>query len=168
MLNNKKSVGTRLAKTGIIASIYIVATMCLPFASYGSIQLRFSEALTILPLFMPESIVGLFIGCLIANIIGNGVLDVVFGSLATLIAGILTYFIGKLIKNEAVRFIVGGLPPVIVNAFIIPFTFLAITELESLYWLNVLTIFIGQFLAVYVFGTLLYLAIKKFYKKSKN
>ena len=95
MLNNKKTSGTSLARIGVIAGLYIVATMSLPFLSYGSIQLRISEALTILPLFFPEAVVGLFIGCLISNILGNGILDIVFGSLATLIAGILTCIVVK-------------------------------------------------------------------------
>ena len=138
--------------------------MSLPFLSYGSIQLRISEALTILPLFFPEAVVGLFIGCLISNILGNGILDIVFGSLATLIAGILTYIVGKTVKNTTLKFLLGAFPPVIINAIVVPFTYLLITELEALYWFNFLTVFIGQFLAVYVLGALLYSLIKKYFK----
>ena len=164
MLNNKKTSGTFLARIGVIAGLYIVATMSLPFLSYGSIQLRISEALTILPLFFPEAVVGLFIGCLISNILGNGILDIVFGSLATLIAGILTCIVGKTVKNTTLKFLLGAFPPVIINAIVVPFTYLVITELEALYWFNFLTVFIGQFLAVYVLGALLYSLIKKYFK----
>ena len=161
MLNSKKSVGSFLAKSSVIAAIYAVATMALPFMSYGGVQLRVSEALTLLPLFFAEAIPGLFIGCLIANLLGNGLLDIIFGSLATLIAAGLTYLVGKLIKNNVLRLLLGGIPPIIINAIVIPFTYLLVTELSSLYFVNFLTVFIGQVLAVYLFGGLLYLAINK-------
>ena len=163
MLKTKKSIGSKLARAGVIACVYAVTTMCLPFMSYGSVQLRVSEALTILPLLIPESVVGLFVGCLIANLLGNGIIDIVFGSLATLVAGVCTYLIGKYVKNTFLKVAIGGFFPVIINAIVVPFTYLLITELPYLYWINFLTVFIGQFLAVYVFGTILYLAIKKYF-----
>ena len=163
MLKTKKSIGSKLARAGVIACVYAVTTMCLPFMSYGSVQLRVSEALTILPLLIPESVVGLFVGCLIANLLGNGIIDIVFGSLATLVAGVCTYLIGKYVKNTILKVAIGGFFPVIINAIVVPFTYLLITELPYLYWINFLTVFIGQFLAVYVFGTILYLAIKKYF-----
>ena len=163
MFKTKKSIGSKLARAGVIACVYAVTTMCLPFMSYGSVQLRVSEALTILPLLIPESVVGLFVGCLIANLLGNGIIDIVFGSLATLVAGICTYLIGKYVKNTFLKVAIGGFFPVIINAIVVPFTYLLITELPYLYWINFLTVFIGQFLAVYVFGTILYLAIKKYF-----
>lgn len=167
-MNNKKNSNKSnfIVKAGLIGAIYAALTMSLPFLSYGSVQLRVSEALTILPLFYPEAVIGLFVGCLISNIIGNGILDVIFGSLATLVSAILTYIVGKKIKNDKLKFIIGGVFPVIINAIVIPFTYLMITELPSLYWLNFLTVFIGQFLAVYLFGTLLYLSIKRIKSKS--
>ncbi len=167
-MNNKKNSNKSnfIVKAGLIGAIYAALTMSLPFLSYGSVQLRVSEALTILPLFYPEAVIGLFVGCLISNIIGNGILDVIFGSLATLVSAILTYIVGKKIKNDKLKFIIGGVFPVIINAIVIPFTYLIITELPSLYWLNFLTVFIGQFLAVYLFGTLLYLSIKRIKSKS--
>ena len=167
-MNNKKSSNKSnfIVKAGLIGAIYAALTMSLPFLSYGSVQLRVSEALTILPLFYPEAVIGLFVGCLISNIIGNGILDVIFGSLATLVSAILTYIVGKKIKNDKLKFIVGGFFPVIINAIVIPFTYLMIMELPSLYWLNFLTVFIGQFLAVYLFGTVLYLSIKRIKSKS--
>ena len=166
MLKKSKSLGSKLAKTGVIACVYAASTMLIAPLSYGSIQLRFSEALTILPLFMPESVIGLFIGCLIANLLGNGLVDVIFGSLATLVAAVLTYLVGKFMKNEVAKVALGGFFPVIINAIVIPFTYLLITELPSLYFLNFLTVFVGQFIAVYLFGTLLYLAIKKHLKNA--
>ena len=168
MLKTKKSIGSKLARAGVIACVYAVTTMCLPFMSYGSVQLRVSEALTILPLLIPEAVVGLFVGCLIANLLGNGIIDIVFGSLATLVAGVCTYLIGKYVKNTFLKVAIGGFFPVIINAIVVPFTYLLITELPYLYWINFLTVFIGQFLAVYVFGTILYLAIKKYFDELSN
>ena len=161
MLNSKKSIGSFLAKAGVIAGIYAVATMALPFMSYGGIQMRVSEALTLLPLFFVEAIPGLFIGCLIANLLGNGLLDIIFGSLATLVAAAVTYLVGRLVKNNVLRVLLGGLPPILINAIVVPFTYLLVTELSSLYFINFLTVGIGQFIAVYVFGGLLYLALYK-------
>ena len=161
MISLKNATGSRLTKMAVIAALYAVTTMCLPFLSYGSVQLRISEALTILPLFFPEAIVGLTVGCLIANFLGNGLLDVVFGTLATFLASVLTYYIGKWVKRKGLKLILGGLPPVVFNAIIVPFTFLAITEIKELYFINVLTVAAGQFLAVYVLGSLLYFALQK-------
>ena len=73
----------RLVRGALIAAIYAVLCAALAPISYGEVQFRISEALTILPLLMPEAIPGLFVGCLIANLIGGaGILDIVFGSLA--------------------------------------------------------------------------------------
>lgn len=160
-LINKKGKTGFIVKAGLIGALYAALTMSLPFMSYGNVQLRVSEALTILPLFFPESILGLFVGCLISNIIGNGILDVVLGSIATLISACLTYATGKLIKNDFLKMAVGGFFPVIVNAAIVPFTYLAISQLKELYWLNFLSVFIGQFVAVYVFGSILFVVIKR-------
>lgn len=86
----------RLVRGALIAAIYAVLCAALAPISYGEVQFRISEALTILPLLMPEAVPGLFVGCLIANLIGGaGILDIVFGSLATLIAGLLTYAMRK-------------------------------------------------------------------------
>lgn len=109
----------KIAFAAIIAAAYAALTMINPFG-YGPIQFRFSEILCILPLFFPFSVWGLFVGCIIANLISAyGVLDVVFGSLATLIAGLGTMYIGKLGKGNTVSKILGCLPPVVFNALIV-------------------------------------------------
>ena len=97
----------------IIAALYVVLTFSFMFMSKDVLQLRVAEALTILPVFTSAAIPGLFVGCLISNIIlGATVVDIMFGSLATLLAAILTY---KL-KN---RKWLAPLPPVLVNAIIV-------------------------------------------------
>ena len=112
----KQTKGTAfLTRAAIIAALYVVLTLIFAPISYGEVQVRISEALTVLPFFTPAAIPGLFIGCLLANILGGAVLpDIVFGSLATLLGALGSY---ALRKN---RFLV-TLPPVIANTLIIPF-----------------------------------------------
>ncbi len=153
-----------LAKAGIISAIYIALTLVLYPISFGAFQVRVSESLTLLPLIFPESIIGLTIGCFISNFFGNGVLDIVFGTLATFLSAILTFVSTKKIKNDWVKIAVGGIFPVIINAIVIPFTFLAITEQPIIYIINSLQIFVGQFISIYFVGTPLYFICKKINK----
>ena len=154
-----------LAKAGIISAIYIALTLVLYPISFGAFQVRVSESLTLLPLIFPESIIGLTVGCLISNFFGNGVLDIVFGTLATLISAVFTYYIGKKIKNPKLRFFIGAFPPVIINAICVPFTFLLLVELKELYFISMLQIFIGQTISIYLVGALIYFPLLKILTK---
>ena len=149
-----------LARAGIIASIYIVLTLIFYPISFGGMQVRVSEGLTLLPLIFPEAVFGLTIGCLIANLFGNGVLDIVFGTLATFISAVLTMYVGKRIKNTALKIFVSGLFPVIINAIVIPFTFLVAIESVGVYIISAVQIFVGQAISVYLFGSPIYLFLK--------
>lgn len=101
-----------MVEAALIAAMYAVLTIAFAPISYGQVQLRVSEVLTILPFFTPAAIPGLFVGCIVANIYGGmGILDIVFGSLATLIAAFLTY--------KAPKRWLAPLPPVIVNGVVI-------------------------------------------------
>lgn len=167
-LLNSNSKTSKLARAGITAALYFIAVMIFFPISFGGVQARIAESLTILPIFMPEAIWGLWVGCLLSNLIGgNGLIDIVFGSSATLIAAILTYFISKFIKNKIAKFIVGGFFPVIINAIIVPFTFLLVTELKELYFISFIQVFIGQFLSIYIIGGFLYFTIEKLTNKKK-
>ena len=85
-----------LTHAAIIAAVYVVLTIIFAPISYGQVQVRISEALTVLPYFTPAAIPGLFIGCIIANIYGGaGIIDIIFGSLATLFAAFLSYKMPK-------------------------------------------------------------------------
>jgi uncharacterized membrane protein len=163
MLKLNKS-SKSLAKAGIISAIYIALTLVLYPISFGAFQVRVSESLTLLPLLFPESIIGLTIGCFISNFFGNGVLDIVFGTLATFLSAVLTFVSTKKIKNDWVKIAVGGIFPVIINAIVIPFTFLALTEQPIIYIINSLQIFVGQFISIYFVGTPLYFICKKINK----
>lgn len=104
-----------MVQAAMIAAIYVVLTMVFAPFGFGEIQVRIAEALTVLPLFTPAAIPGLFIGCVIANLFGRAiVLDVIFGSLATLLGAVGTY----LLRNNKRLAL---MPPVIANALIVPF-----------------------------------------------
>lgn len=165
MLNQKLN-AKKITRAGIIGAIYAALTLVLYPISFGAVQVRVAEAFCLLPLIFPESIIGLSVGCLIANLFGNGALDIVFGTLATLVSAILTYFVGKMLKNVPIKILVGGFFPIIINAIVVPFTFLAITETFTVYLVSAGQIFIGQALAVYLVGTPLYLAISRIKKRS--
>lgn len=102
-----------LARAGIIAALYAATTIFLAPISYGAVQCRVSEALTLLPMLTPAAVPGLFLGCLIANLLGSGVwYDVIFGSLTTLAAALLT----RRLKDKP---FLASLPPVILNGLIV-------------------------------------------------
>lgn len=109
---NKNNAIRSLCLSAMIAAIYAALTMALPMLSYGPVQLRFSEALTVLPFLFPQAVPGLFLGCAISNILSAyGIVDVIFGSLATLLAAVWT----SKLRNPWLA----PLPPVLCNAVII-------------------------------------------------
>ena len=94
----KKLLTTRsLCLSAVIAALYAALTLLLAPISYGDWQCRLSEALTMLPMLMPQAVPGLFVGCILANLLGPsaGIFDIVFGSLATLIAALGTWYFRK-------------------------------------------------------------------------
>ncbi len=104
-----------ITQGAVIAAIYVVLVLIFDTFSFGPIQFRIAEVLTIMPYFTPAAIPGLFVGCLIANIIGGGLIwDIVFGSIATLIGAVGTYLVRK---NKWLV----PLPPIIANTIIVPF-----------------------------------------------
>lgn len=142
---------------GIIAALYIVLTLlanAFGLAS-GAVQLRVSEALCILPCFFPAAIPGLFIGCLVSNVISGGVIwDIVFGSLATLVGAIGTYYL------RANRWL-AVLPPIIANTVVVPFVLAYAYGAEQGIWLLVATVGLGEILSIGVLGELLYSGLMK-------
>jgi uncharacterized membrane protein len=151
----------KIARIAIIAALYAVCTFIFAPISYGAIQFRISECLCVLAFFSFEGVIGLTIGCFIANIFGNGPLDLVFGTLATLLASLCAFKTAKIIKNELARFFVCAIYPIIFNAVIIPFTFLLITELKELYFISMLQVAVGQATVILTLGLFLYLALNK-------
>ena len=163
-MNNKVK---RLTFSAMIAAIYFICCFFSQEFAYGVIQCRFSEGLNILCLFFPEAIIGITIGCLIFNITTGILWDVIFGTLATLVSCIITYLIGRVFKNDIIRIVLGGLPPVILNAFIIPLVLILGYKISDAYFYLVITIGIGELIAVYVVGSILYYPLKVFFTKNR-
>ncbi len=157
----------RLTFSAMIAALYFVFCFVEQSFASGAIQCRLSEAFCLLPLFFPEAIIGVTIGCLIFNVTNGIVYDMIFGTLATLMAGIITYFIGKFIKNKPLRIFLGGLSPVLLNAIVIPFVLIYGYELTDAYFYLFLTVGIGEALAVYIAGTIIYFPLEILFKKFK-
>lgn len=152
-MNTKKT--QLIVHSSMIATIYIVLVIMAAEISFGPIQFRIAEALTILPYFTPAAIPGVTIGCFLSAILtGADMLDIIFGSLATLIACIMSY---KLRKN---KFLV-PLPPIISNALIIPWVLrFAYGEVMPIYFMMI-TIAIGETFACYGLGMILLLSLEK-------
>ena len=149
-----------LVQAAMIAALYVVLTFianALGLASQA-IQVRFSEALTILPYFTPAAIPGLFIGCLLSNILtGCALPDIIFGSLTTLAGAIFTY---KLRKYKWLA----PVPPIVANAIVIPFVLLYAYGVRPL-WFSFVTVTIGEILSCGVLGMLLLFALNKYRSK---
>lgn len=154
----KENKTRNLVFSALIASIYVVLTLLLRPISYGPIQFRVSESLCVLPYFTPAAIPGVFIGCLISNLLGGAVvMDIVFGSLATLIGAIGSW----LLRRN--RWLV-SLPPILSNTLIIPWVLKFAYGSEDLVWYMMITIGIGEILAIGVLGQLLISVLAKYRK----
>ncbi len=153
--NNKALFITHAA---IIAALYVVLTYAASMMglSNGAIQIRFSEALTILPYFTPAAIPGLFIGCIISNILAGAVIwDVVFGSLATLIGAVGTYLLRKKTKW------LSPLPPILANTVIVPFVLTYAYGVPDGLTFLMLTVGTGEIISCGVLGILLIKCLEK-------
>lgn len=146
-----------MVQAAMIAALYVVLTFvanAFGLANHA-IQLRFSEALTILPYFTPAAVPGLFLGCLISNILtGCALPDIVFGSLATLIGAVFTY------KLRSYKWL-APIPPVIANMIIIPFVLLYAYGIRPL-WFSFLTVTTGEILSCGILGMLLLFTLEKY------
>lgn len=151
-----------ITRAGVIAALYVILTLLFYLTSFSTatVQFRISEALMVLPLFMAEAIPGLWIGCLLANVIGGSVVDIFFGSLATLIAATLTYICGRLFKRAVLRLTIGAVPPIVVNALMVPLTFTVFVGNAVVYWAEVLNVLVGQAAVVCALGVPLYFGVK--------
>ncbi len=127
--------------SAIIAAVYAAMTLVVAPLSYGPIQIRLSESLTILAAFTPAAVPGLFFGCLIANLYTGNIIDIIFGSLTTLAAAVLTYKLRK-------RHWLAPLPPVVLNAVVVGY-YLTL-QYGGLLPMNILTVGAGQFVACYI------------------
>ena len=157
---NQNSSVRKLARCGVVAAIYVVLCLALQPFSYGAVQVRVAEALCLLPVFGAEYILGVVLGCFLANLLGSTIVDVIFGTLATLLACVVTY------KLRNVRFkglaIVPSLPPVLFNAVIIGIEIAVMfpdPSSSAPLWLacitNGISVGIGELISCTVLGVLL-------------
>jgi uncharacterized membrane protein len=146
-----------LTQAAMIAAIYVVLTYVFSAFSFGQVQIRVAEALTILPVFTPAAIPGLFVGCLIGNIAGGAVLpDIIFGSIATLIGAVGTRLLRR--RNP----VICTLPPIVSNTVIVPFVLRFAYGVNLPIPLMMLTVGIGEVVGCGVFGVLLYSVLKRY------
>lgn len=146
-----------IVRSAVIAALYAALTLALYPISFGAVQFRVSEALTLLPMVMPEAIPGLFVGCLVSNLIGSATpWDIIFGSLATLIAAILTYATRR---NK----ILAAFWPVLCNTVIVGLV-LALT-LDLPVFLTMGEVGLGELAVVYTVGMAMLAALKRVPKK---
>ena len=153
----KKTKSRFIAEGAMIAALYVILTYVAMLFGLDkmAVQLRFSEALTVLPIFTPAAIPGLFAGCLIANILtGCAIVDVILGSLATLIAAIITRKLSKIPY-------LASIPPIVANTVIIPPVLSFVYHVETALPLIYVSVFLGELLSAGVLGTLLLTALKK-------
>lgn len=149
---------TFITQAAMIAAIYVVLTLFVSAFNLasGAIQVRISEALTVLPAFTPAAIPGLFIGCLISNLISGCLpLDVIFGSLATLLGAVGTYLLHK--WKWAVP-----IPPILANTFIVPFVLAYVYHIPGGVPYFMLTIGIGEIISCGVLGMIIYNILAKY------
>lgn len=153
----QRNAGTFLAQGGMVAALYVALTLvssAMGLAS-GQIQLRLSEALTVLPCFFPAAVPGLFVGCLLANLLTGCVLwDVAVGSLATLLGALGTRLLRK---NRWLAV----LPPIVSNILLVPPVLVWAYGVEESIPLLMLTVGLGEVLSCGVLGELMYSALDK-------
>lgn len=157
----------RLCRAGIIAALYVALTWPLGSLAFGTLgfQIRPAEALTMLPFFYAESVPALYVGCLLANLITGNAWDIGLGSLCSLAAAALTFLAGKFIKNTPAKLIVGGVFPVLVNAFAIPLVLILGGSAYAGYWFMFASLALTQAVWVYGLGVPLYFGIAALRKK---
>lgn len=164
---NKKTLS--LVHAAVIAALYVVLTLsanALGLANYA-IQVRFSEALTILPYFTPAAIPGLFVGCVLSNILtGCMPLDVLFGSIATLLGAVGTYFLCGKAKTAAqtspVKTFLAPIPPILANTLIVPFVLAYVYQFEGSIPYFMLTVGAGEVISCGILGILLLKVLQKY------
>lgn len=157
-MKNSKSDKTiyLMVQGAAIAAVYTVLTMVFAPISFGPVQFRVSEALCILPFFTPAAVPGLFLGCFLSNLLcGSAMLDVVFGSIATLIGALGSYRLRRTMWAVCI-------PPIVSNTVIIPWVLRYAYGSADLIPVAMLTVGIGEILAIGVLGNMLLMMLKRY------
>ena len=144
-----------MTQGAMIAALYVALTYIFAPISFSEIQVRISEALTILPVFTPAAIPGLFIGCLIGNTVGGALLpDIICGSLATLVGAFFTW------KLRNAHPFLAPVPPIVANTLVVPFVLRYAYMVDLPIPFMMLTVCIGEILSCGVLGLILYYALR--------
>lgn len=158
----------RIVYGGIIAALYIALTLGFAPISFGAVQFRVAEALTVLPFFMPEAVWGLGIGCFVSNMYTGNVFDVVLGTFATVIAAVITCRIGKRRGREfsLKKSWYAPLPAVVSNALIVGYTltFLYVDAVPGAFPVIALQVGAGELAVCYVMG----IPLMYFFNRNKS
>ena len=162
----------RLCRAGLIAALYVALTYAFAPLAYGPFQIRPAEALCILPIFFPEAVPALYVGCMLSNMASPYfVYDVFIGSLATLIAAFASYMVGRFLKKEPFRFLLCGFFPVLCNAVIIPFVIVFLcggaegfASTAIAYFTYMGSLALTESVWVYALGAPLYYSMKRLQK----
>ena len=163
----------RLCRAGIIAALYVALTYAFAPLAYGPFQVRPAEAFCILPIFFPEAIPALYIGCMLSNLASPYLFyDVFIGSLATLFAALSSYMVGRWIKKDPLRLILCGFFPILFNAAIIPLIIVFLcggAEGFASVWIAYFTfmgsIALTEAVWIYGLGTPLYFTLQRLQKR---
>lgn len=142
-----------LTRSALIAAIYFALATVLRPISFGPVQFRLSEALVLLPVFMPESIIGVTLGCFLSNFFYSTMYDVIFGTIATAAAALLTY----LLRRTKVLYV---LPPLLLNAFLVPVIWV-VDGSDGAYLVNFALILASEVVVVCLIGFPLTLILQK-------
>ena len=144
-----------MTQAAMIAAIYVALTYLFAPISFSEIQIRIAEALTILPVFTPAAVPGLFIGCLIGNTVSGALLpDIICGSLATLIGAFFTW------KLRNAHPFLAPVPPIVANTLVVPFVLKYAYLVDLPIPLMMLTVCIGEVLSCGVLGLIFYYALR--------
>lgn len=140
----------------LIASIYILLSLVTAPISFSIVQIRLAESLCVLPIFGFQYIFGITIGCALTNFLMFGnIIDVIFGTLATLIGALGTYYFRK-------NYIVAVLFPILSNAIILPFVFKYAYGLDKTFWFMFIQTFVSQMIAIGLLGKIIVKLAKSF------
>lgn len=140
--------------SAIYMALYIALCFINPY-SFGLVQVRVAEALCILPIFDKYSIISIFLGCFISNLLNGNIVDAIFGGLATLVALYLTY------KIKSKNFFVRTAPTIILNAIVVPLILKYAYGINVPLFISIISIAVGEAISVYVLGFVLYKLILK-------
>ena len=142
-----------ITRSALVAAIYFALATALQPISFGPVQFRLSEALVLLPVFMPESIIGVTLGCFLSNFFYSTMYDVIFGTIATAVAAVLTY----LLRRTKFLYV---LPPLLLNALLVPLIWV-VDGSDAAYLLNFALILASEVIVVCLIGLPVTLALRK-------